>query len=56
MEFSDDRCRGVGRNDKCQQWERRFQKIDEMASVVMRFPDERLASFTCSFGGAEVSH
>jgi glucose-fructose oxidoreductase len=36
--------------------ETRFQKIDEMASVVMRFPDERLASFTCSFGGAEVSH
>ena len=27
-----------------------------MASVVMRFPNERLASFTCSFGGAEVSH
>jgi len=35
--------------------EKRFQKIDEMASVVMRFPGERLASFTCSFGAADVS-
>ena len=23
--------------------------------MVMRFPDERLASFTCSFGAADVS-
>ena len=30
--------------------EPRFQKIDEVTSVVMRFPDERLATFTCSFG------
>ena len=35
--------------------EKRFQKIDEMASVVMRFPGERLASFICSFGAADVS-
>ena len=26
-----------------------------MVSVVMRFPDERLATFTCSFGCADVS-
>jgi glucose-fructose oxidoreductase len=35
--------------------EKRFQKVDEMTSVVMRFPDERLATFTCSFGAADVS-
>lgn len=35
--------------------EKRFQKIDEMVSVVMRFPGERLASFTCSFGAADLS-
>jgi glucose-fructose oxidoreductase len=33
----------------------KFQKAGEMASVVMRFPNERLASFTCSFGSADVS-
>lgn len=33
----------------------RFQTAGEMASVVLRFPQERLASFTCSFGAAEVS-
>ncbi len=26
-----------------------------MTSVVMRFPEERLATFTCSFGAADVS-
>ncbi len=35
--------------------EKRFEKIDEMTSVVMRFPDERLAAFTCSFGAADIS-
>ncbi len=35
--------------------EKRFKKIDEMTSVLMRFPEERLATFTCSFGAADVS-
>jgi glucose-fructose oxidoreductase len=35
--------------------ERRFQKVDEMMSAILRFPDERLASFTCSFGAADIS-
>ena len=35
--------------------EKRFQKVDEMTSVVMRFPGERLATFTCSFGAADIS-
>lgn len=33
----------------------RFQTAGEMASVVLRFPDDRLANFTCSFGAADVS-
>jgi glucose-fructose oxidoreductase len=35
--------------------EKRFADVEEMASVVMRFPGERLASFTCSFGAAHGS-
>jgi glucose-fructose oxidoreductase len=33
----------------------RFAEIEEMVSAVLRFPDERLATFTCSFGAADVS-
>lgn len=33
----------------------RFKDSEEMASVVMRFPDNRIASFTCSFNAAKVS-
>jgi predicted dehydrogenase len=33
----------------------RFRDIEEMTSVVMRFPTELLATFTCSFGAADVS-
>lgn len=29
-------------------------KAEEMTSVVMRFPGERLATFTCSFGAADI--
>ena len=35
--------------------ESRFRKVDEMTSVVMRFPEDRLATFTCSFGTADIS-
>ena len=31
----------------------RFQDIDEQVSVMMRFPQERLASFTCGFGAVK---
>ncbi|MGF1676593.1 MAG: Gfo/Idh/MocA family protein [Rivularia sp. (in: cyanobacteria)] len=34
--------------------EKRFEKVDEMTSVVMRFPKERLASFTSSFGASST--
>lgn len=33
--------------------ERRFRHMDEMTSAVMRFPGERLASFTASFGASD---
>jgi glucose-fructose oxidoreductase len=33
----------------------RFAEIDEAVSAVLRFPGERVASFTCSFGAADVS-
>ena len=33
----------------------RFREVEEMASAIMRFPKERLATFTCSFGAADVS-
>jgi predicted dehydrogenase len=35
--------------------EERFQEVDEMTTATLRFPNERLASFTCSFGAADVS-
>lgn len=34
---------------------KKFRHIDEMTSVLMRFPEDRLATFTCSFGAADVS-
>jgi glucose-fructose oxidoreductase len=36
--------------------EKRFAEIEEMTSAIMRFPHERLAMFTCSFGSTDVSH
>lgn len=33
----------------------RFSEVEEMASVTLRFPHDRLASFTCSFGAADAS-
>lgn len=35
--------------------ERRFEKCGEMVSVIMRFPEQILASFICSFGATDVS-
>ncbi len=35
--------------------EDRFSEIDETISVIMRFPNQRLASFTCSFGADDCS-
>jgi glucose-fructose oxidoreductase len=41
---------GVGAN----RGDPRFKKSGEMISVVLKFPGERLATFTCSFGAADV--
>lgn len=30
--------------------EKRFAEVEEMSSAIMRFPGDRLASFSCSFG------
>lgn len=35
--------------------EERFQEVEEMTSVIMRFPQDRLATFICSFGAAKIS-
>lgn len=35
--------------------EQRFSEVEEMTSSILRFPNERLATFTCSFGAAKVS-
>jgi predicted dehydrogenase len=34
--------------------DRRFREVDEMTSALLRFPDERLASFTSSFGATDT--
>ena len=35
--------------------EKRFREVDEMTTAILRYPDERLATFTVSFGAADVS-
>jgi glucose-fructose oxidoreductase len=32
----------------------RFKKSGEMVSAIMHFPDDRIATFTCSFGAADI--
>lgn len=34
----------------------RFANVDESYAVTLRFPDERVAQFTCSFGAADRAH
>jgi glucose-fructose oxidoreductase len=33
----------------------RFRHVEEAVGAVLRFPEDRLATFTCSFGAADVS-
>ena len=35
--------------------DQRFKEVEETVTAVMQFADERIASFTCSFGGADRS-
>jgi predicted dehydrogenase len=37
------------------QGDRRFAEIDEQVTATLRFPDDRLAQFTCSFGAYDHS-
>jgi predicted dehydrogenase len=33
----------------------RFEEVEEMAAVTLHFPGDRIATFTCSFGAADVA-
>jgi predicted dehydrogenase len=35
--------------------EKRFREVEEMDSAILRFPGDRVATFTCSFGAADCS-
>jgi glucose-fructose oxidoreductase len=35
--------------------DQRFRNCDEMTGVILRFPDDKFANFTCSFGASSVS-
>jgi glucose-fructose oxidoreductase len=34
----------------------RFNEVDEMTTAILRFPEDRQATFTCSFGAAELGY
>jgi glucose-fructose oxidoreductase len=34
---------------------RRFSQVEEAASAILRFPGDRIATFTCSFGASDTS-
>jgi predicted dehydrogenase len=36
--------------------EKRFSEVEEMCGAILRFPQGRLASFTCSFGSAKIGY
>jgi predicted dehydrogenase len=36
--------------------QKRFDKADEMTTAILRFPNNQLASFVCSFGAADTSN
>ena len=35
--------------------QKRFQEVEESVAAILRFPGERVASFVCSFGAADVA-
>jgi glucose-fructose oxidoreductase len=35
--------------------DQRFKQVDEMTAALLRFPQDRLATFLCSFGATDVS-
>jgi predicted dehydrogenase len=36
--------------------EKRFSEVEEMTGAILRFPQERMAIFTCSFGSAGIGY
>jgi glucose-fructose oxidoreductase len=36
--------------------EKRFSEVEEMTSAILRFPQERLAILTCSFGSTKIGY
>jgi predicted dehydrogenase len=36
--------------------EKRFSEVEEMTGAILRFPQERMATFTCSFGSAGIGY
>jgi len=36
--------------------EKRFREVEEMTGALLRFPGDRLATFICSFGAADVAN
>jgi glucose-fructose oxidoreductase len=51
--FRDEPIEVVGLNaSNC---EKRFEEIEEMTGALLRFPGERLATFICSFGSADIA-
>ena len=45
----------VGDERAASRGDRRFREIDEQVTAVLRFPGDRLAQLTCSFGAADHS-
>jgi len=36
--------------------EQRFREVEEMSGALLRFPEERLSTFICSFGAADIAN
>jgi predicted dehydrogenase len=52
--FQDEPIEVMAMNASCE--EQRFDEIEEMYSVILRFPQARLACFSCSFGATNTSY
>lgn len=51
--FRDEPVRVMAKARSC--GDRRFREVPEMVSVVLEFPEDRLATFTCGFNHGKVS-
>jgi predicted dehydrogenase len=53
--FGDEPYEGFAFSSKGRANDERFAEVEEMTGALLRFPNDRLASFTCSFGAADRS-